>query len=67
MDFSGGPAALLDAFRHHFARFKTATQELIKNSLGDSVVAERLGDDLDEFLLLFQTVSLPLVASIPGN
>lgn len=53
------PHILVDVFRHHFNCFKTTVQEVITKSAGDSVVAAHLGDNLDEFLDLFNTMSLP--------
>ena len=39
---------LLDAFRSHYQRFVEAIQDAVQNGT-DSVVLERLGDDLEEF------------------
>ncbi|KAG8939014.1 hypothetical protein FRC03_006621, partial [Tulasnella sp. 419] len=40
---------LLAAFRTAYSRFESQVQLAVRESLGDPVVFERLGDDLDQF------------------
>lgn len=51
------PDDLLGAFRIHYRRFEQAIADTLINHT-DSTVLARLGDDLDEFLLLVTEVSL---------
>lgn len=52
---------LLEAFRQHYTRLEQSIQTAL-TEFGDSVVLERLGDRLDSYLGLFNTVSPNLVS-----
>jgi len=58
------PHELLDAFRGHYFRLETSVSEAVGPGFGDSVVLERLGDDLDQYFTSFQTVSNTLLTPI---
>jgi len=51
-------ATLLDAFRLYHQKLESAIIDITSSSSGaDSVIVERLGDDIDEFTALFNQVS----------
>lgn len=59
-------ARLLAAFRESYSNLESRVQLTLRESRGDSVVMERLGDELDQYLhavqmVSFASVSLPLL------
>lgn len=48
--------ALLDEFRRYYRRLETATHELVGGAGADSVVLERLGDQLDLYRQILNEV-----------
>lgn len=56
-DPSTGPVSLLDAFRMHYSRLESVVHEAVSNPT-DSVVLERIDNDLSEYLALVEEVSM---------
>lgn len=64
--------ALVEEFRRYYYRLQTATQELVGGAGADSVVLERLGDQLDVYRQILSEVwilcfapTMPTLSSIP--
>lgn len=53
-----GPAQqeLLDAFREHYRRYEASVRDAVAN-FADTVVLWRLGDDLEQYIVLVNEVS----------